>query len=507
MGDRATRMTSVTLIKGPTARSMRWTLRRHGKSATQPIRLAPSPILGPEAQKNIITIVGRGHSGTRAISHTLRESGVYTGEPQNESSDLLPPDDMYEAVKVMNRHVKYLGNLRWDFTKLHTMPIDPVFIKLIESYLSTVLNSKAEWRGWKIPETTLVFPWIVRLFPEIRYIFWIRDPRDAILGAHLTDDLADWGLEYDETDDMRLRRAISWKYQQELVKATPKPEHWHEVRFEDFVLWQDETLAGLEKYLGFELAKIPVKPEAVGRWREDDGIHHFDFFTPDLLEYEYAKPSPLVYQHSEPIATHHSPEFMMRGAEMACSPGTQLFRGISRGIRTPRVDVNPMITQCFSPLGAAKESALIIGPDLGGNTLRYSLVPASDQFSGLFFKVGTHCTGPQGNVSLCIRSHATGAIVHAVSFDLRSIVDNGWFKIAFEPIVHSQGQRFVVTVSAKLELGRFALYEVAAREQSPARHLAARVNQRARRLFNITVPRVRPAFIPCYARVSRLRDL
>ena len=208
MGDRATRMSSVTLIKGPRARSMRSTLRRHGKSATQPIRLAPSPILGPEAQKNIITIVGRGHSGTRAISHTLRESGVYTGEPQNESSDLLPPDDMYEAVKVMNRHVKYLGNLRWDFTKLHTMPIDPVFIKLIESYLSTVLNSKAEWRGWKIPETTLVFPWIVRLFPEIRYIFWIRDPRDAILGAHATDDLADWGLEYDETDDMRLRRAI-----------------------------------------------------------------------------------------------------------------------------------------------------------------------------------------------------------------------------------------------------------------------------------------------------------
>ena len=380
----------------------------------------------------------------------------------------------------MNRHVKYLGNLRWDFTKLHTMPIDPAFIKLIESYLTTVLNSKAEWRGWKIPETTLVFPWIVRLFPEIRYIFWIRDPRDAILGAHVTDDLADWGLEYDETDDMRLRRAISWKYQQELVKATPKPKHWHEVRFEDFVLWQDETLAGLEKYLGFELAKIPVKPEAVGRWRDDDGIHHFDFFTPDLLEYKYAKPSSLVYQHSEPI---------------------------SRAMRTPQVDVNPTITQCFSPLGAAKESALIIGPDLGGKTLRYSLVPASNQLSGLFFKVGTHCTGPQGKVSLSIRSHATGTMVHEVSFDLRSIVDNGWFKIAFEPIAHSKGQRFVVIVSAKLELGRFSLYEVAAREQSPARHLAARVNQRARRLFNITVPRVRPAFIPCYARVSRLRDL
>lgn len=259
-------------------------------TATQNTRPAPVPIPPLAEQKNIITIIGRGHSGTRAMSATLKESGVYTGEPLNESSDLLPPNDMYAAVKVMNKHVKYLGNLKWDFSKLHTMPIDPAFTKLIESYLTTVLNSKAQWRGWKIPETTLVFPWIVRLFPEIRYIFWVRDPRDSILGFHITDDLADWGIEYEKTDDLRLKRAISWKYQYELVKATPKPKHWYTVRFEDFVLKQDETLAGLEKYLGFKLARIPVKPDAVGRWREDEGIHHFDFFTPDLLENKYAKP-------------------------------------------------------------------------------------------------------------------------------------------------------------------------------------------------------------------------
>src|SRR6185369_226095 len=112
--------------------------------------------------------------------------------PLNGSSDLLPPGDMYEACKVMARHVTYRGNLQWDFAKLHTMPIDPAFTRLIESYLTTVLNSKAKWRGWKIPETTLVFPWIVRLFPEVRYIYWVRDPRDCILGAHITDDLANW---------------------------------------------------------------------------------------------------------------------------------------------------------------------------------------------------------------------------------------------------------------------------------------------------------------------------
>ncbi|MCX5661509.1 MAG: sulfotransferase [Planctomycetota bacterium] len=252
-----------------------------------PKRPKPKKIPGPRAQRNLITIIGRGHSGTRAISHTLRESGVYTGEPLNNSSDLLPPDDLYEACRVMARHVKHLGGLRWDFAPLHTMPIDPAFTKLVESYLTTVINSKAKLRGWKLPETTLVFPWIVRLFPEIKYIFWIRDPRDCILGEHITDDLSRFGVPYEKTDDIRLRRAISWKYQVELVKATPRPKHWLKVRFEDFVLDQPRTLKAIGEFVGIEMASIPVKPEAVGRWRTDTGVHDYDFFREDLIENGY----------------------------------------------------------------------------------------------------------------------------------------------------------------------------------------------------------------------------
>lgn len=235
----------------------------------------------------MITVIGRGHSGTRAMSHTLSASGVYMGAQLNVSGDLIPPEDMYEACRVMARHVVYLGGNHWDFSKLHTMPIDPAFTRLIESFLASVLSSKAERKGWKIPETTLCFPWIARLFPDVRYIIWIRDPRDCILGGHVTDDLARFGIPHDKTEDVRLQRAISWEYQVELVKATPKPKHWLPVRFEDFVLDQDRTLARLEKFLGFPLAKIPVTPEAVGRWKKDAGEHTFDFFKPDLIEHNY----------------------------------------------------------------------------------------------------------------------------------------------------------------------------------------------------------------------------
>lgn len=235
----------------------------------------------------MITVIGRGHSGTRAMSHTLSQSGVDMGAPLNVSGDLIPPEDMYEACRVMARHVVYLGDNRWDFSKLPTMPIDPSFTRLIESYLATVLSSPATRKGWKIPETTLCFPWIARLYPDVRYIFWIRDPRDCILGSHVTDDLTRFGIPHDMTADIRLQRAISWEYQVELVKATPKPKHWLPVRFEDFVLDQDRTLARLEKFLGFPLAKIPVRPESVGRWKNDTEKHEFDFFQPDLIEHNY----------------------------------------------------------------------------------------------------------------------------------------------------------------------------------------------------------------------------
>jgi hypothetical protein len=238
----------------------------------------------------VITIIGRGHSGTRAMSHTLSASGVFMGAPLNRSGDLLPPQDMYEACRVLARFVQWKSDLCWDWSALHTMEIPEEFTTLIHRYLTTVESSPFEHKGWKIPETTLVFPWIMRLFPEIKYIFWIRNPRDCILGGHLTDNLTDFGIPYPPTEDIRQRRAISWKYQYDLVQSMPKPKHWMEVRFEDFVLKQDETLERIEHFLGIKLEKIPVQPETVGRWKLDEGTNYYDFFEPAMLQYQYEMP-------------------------------------------------------------------------------------------------------------------------------------------------------------------------------------------------------------------------
>ncbi|MAE61972.1 MAG: hypothetical protein CMJ49_11530 [Planctomycetaceae bacterium] len=242
-----------------------------------------------DSPDHVITIIGRGHSGTRAISKTLHDSGVFMGEPQNPSSDLIPPEDMYEACRVMAHHVKYRGDMRWDLAKLHTMPIDPAFTRLIESFLSSVIASDAAWRGWKIPETTLCYPWIARLFPDIRYIHWVRDPRDGILNGHTTDDLARFGVPYPRTDNIYLQRAISWKYQAQIMADTPRPRRMLRVRLEDFVTRQQATLTRLQRFLGFPLEAISVRPQVVGRWRRNPQPVHFNFYQAELRSHGYLR--------------------------------------------------------------------------------------------------------------------------------------------------------------------------------------------------------------------------
>ncbi|MCZ6634011.1 MAG: sulfotransferase [bacterium] len=236
---------------------------------------------------SLITVIGRGHSGTRLISHTLYASGVFMGRTINRSGDKVPPEAMYDACRVMAKYVKWNGGLSWDFGVLHTMEIDPEFIQLVETYLTDVMRDKSEYKGWKLPETTLVYPWIVRMFPEAKYIHWVRDPRDCILRRHGTDDLKRYGISYPETDDIRKRRAISWIYQYQMMKATPDPKHCITVRFEDAILKQDETQERLEAFLGIPLGRVIVRPDSVGRWKTDEENHDFDFLQEAMEEFEY----------------------------------------------------------------------------------------------------------------------------------------------------------------------------------------------------------------------------
>lgn len=218
---------------------------------------------------DLIVVIGRGHSGTRVLAHTLLASRVFVGRLVNPSGDKVPPKEMYKACRMVGPHVKWNGGLSWDFDRLHTMPVDPEFAGHVEAYLEDVLSVGGVQRGWKLPETTLAYPWIVRMFPNARYVYIVRDPRDALLGRHLTDDLKLVNVAYPESEDEIDRRIASWKYQCDIVEATPEPAKLISVRFEDLVLEQEATLGRLEDFLGIPLARVVVDESRVGLWRED----------------------------------------------------------------------------------------------------------------------------------------------------------------------------------------------------------------------------------------------
>ena len=125
----------------------------------------------------IITVIGRGHSGTRAIAHTLYASGVFMGSALNRSGDKVPPHALYDACRVMAKYVKWKGGLEWDFDDLHSAKIDPEFEDLIGEYLRDVAVDRSEHKGWKLPETDVDLP--VDCADVSRHPLHSLDPRPA----------------------------------------------------------------------------------------------------------------------------------------------------------------------------------------------------------------------------------------------------------------------------------------------------------------------------------------
>ena len=74
------------------------------------------------------------------------------------------------------------------------------------------------------------------------------------------------------------------------MKATPKPKHVIPVRFEDFVLNQEQTLERLETFLEMSLGRIIVRPEAVERWKrvEEPKPLPFAFLREAIVENGYS---------------------------------------------------------------------------------------------------------------------------------------------------------------------------------------------------------------------------
>lgn len=207
----------------------------------------------------LVIVIGRGAGGTRLISHALSKSGVHMG-PTNESGDMIPPERMYEAVRLAGKLVTQTGHLQWDFSKLLAEDPPEKFRSLVKEYLAPIQGTDP--RGWKLPETLLAFPWITKMFPDAKYIYWTRHPSIALFKAHLTDKLQRFGAPgsplYALHQDPQRDRLESWVYQASLVGVTPKPTHFLQVHYEDFVTNQSAELERISSFLGLDVKPVEI---------------------------------------------------------------------------------------------------------------------------------------------------------------------------------------------------------------------------------------------------------
>ena len=211
---------------------------------------------------NTVCILGRGHSASRLITETLQQSGFFMGENLNNSFDKPPYPLMYELAKEAASKLER-ENDEWSPVTLLNSPSDSIK-KKINNYLYDIKISKAAYKGWKLPETTFIYPWLTQLYPNIKYIYWVRNP--LCYKKHMSDKLlVDWGIlnskdgiwNKEETGDKN--KCLSWKLQYDIIMKTPTPKNFLIIKMEDFILNQKKELQKLSDFLGVNLKTLPLK--------------------------------------------------------------------------------------------------------------------------------------------------------------------------------------------------------------------------------------------------------
>lgn len=186
-----------------------------------------------------IIILGRGHSGTRAIAKLLRVNGVFMGEPYHYG---------YEEIDVSLIHIccEYI----------HHPDKKDYIIGEMRYFLQSLINSNGIFSGWKRPTSIFLFPLLCELFPQAKFIFWTRHINDNINKPQATTDDLSLLFKLHKTT-----RQESWNYMNSLVLYSQKPKNFLHMKFEDFLLNNNDSLNILSDFVGLKLKPILINKE------------------------------------------------------------------------------------------------------------------------------------------------------------------------------------------------------------------------------------------------------
>ncbi|VTZ25413.1 Sulfotransferase family protein [Methylocella tundrae] len=222
-----------------------------------------------------IILLGRGGSGTRLLSAFAASNGIFLGNMLNATADSVEwVQDIYELAIESTTVGVDAGSTR-----------DAYWRERLRGTAGRILSaaglpSDVAW-GWKLPETMLALPQVLRAFPRARVVHLVRHPvTSSLRRTHMTSRLSNpvgqvvlpaayvaCGLNPKniEFDEPYLHNAVTWTYQVgnvcRALSKTLADERHLQLRYEEICANPVETHCELGKFLGKNVVPMNEIPD------------------------------------------------------------------------------------------------------------------------------------------------------------------------------------------------------------------------------------------------------
>lgn len=271
-----------------------------GHQAASPVyRIAPEDVAP-------IVIGGLGGSGTRLVVSLLRDMGVSFDGELNESLDNLWFSLLFVRRTILLRSDETMDKLTWIFTNAMRQGLEfpaqlqslvdeacdhdrsPVLpAELLERARESLLSASGglktgEHWGWKQPNSHIMLPMLDRSFPEMKYVFVVRNGLDMAFSENQNQLKYFWG-------DLLLEGDISptpvnalryWVAAHKRMQGFQQRmgHRLHFLSFDRLCLDPESELEALREFAGIQVSKRKLAelagrvslPETSGRFREQD---------------------------------------------------------------------------------------------------------------------------------------------------------------------------------------------------------------------------------------------
>jgi tetratricopeptide (TPR) repeat protein len=232
-------------------------------------------------REKIAFLIGAPRSGTTLLERVL---GSHTKISSTDEELFLPQVVLPEVMNNRDHRMLHLSDLNQLTTGRLKIERDRYF-----RYLSSVLrgNSREKLHIDKNPSLIRLLPAILRLFPEAKLLFALRDPRDIVVSCFMRQfPLNPISVEFLTLEGAAISVARDLQLWQRLKQQLPN--QWLEVRYEDMITDLESSSKATLEFLGvnwdpavlnfhrstapvtsptYEAVAKPIYQSASGRWK------------------------------------------------------------------------------------------------------------------------------------------------------------------------------------------------------------------------------------------------